>query len=113
MHEVVFSHKRQAAKGVNAMDIAKRLLDYGLHPPTVHFPLVVDGALMIEPTETESKATLDEFIQAMIEIAKEVKIDPDILHSAPHNAPVRRLDSARAARQPDLRWQIGETKTEK
>jgi glycine dehydrogenase subunit 2 len=68
---------------------------------------------MIEPTETESKATLDEFIQAMIEIAKEVKIDPDILHSAPHNAPVRRLDSARAARQPDLRWQIGDTKTEK
>jgi glycine dehydrogenase subunit 2 len=112
MHEVVFSHKRQAAKGVNAMDIAKRLLDYGLHPPTVHFPLVVDGALMIEPTETESKATLDEFIQAMIEIAKEAETNPDILHSAPHNTPVRRLDSARAARQPDLRWQIGETKTE-
>jgi glycine dehydrogenase subunit 2 len=113
MHEVVFSHKRQAAKGVNAMDIAKRLLDYGLHPPTVHFPLVVDGALMIEPTETESKATLEEFIQAMIEIAREVETNPDILHSAPHNAPVRRLDSARAARQPDLRWEIGETKTEK
>jgi len=112
MHEVVFSHKRQAAKGVHAMDIAKRLLDYGLHPSTVHFPLIVDGALMIEPTETESKATLDEFIQAMIEIAKEAETNPDILHSAPHNTPVRRLDSARAARQPDLRWEISETKIE-
>ena len=113
MHEVVFSHKRQAAKGVDAMDIAKRLLDYGLHPSTVHFPLIVDGAIMIEPTETESKATLDEFIQAMIEIAREAEVNPDILHSAPHNTPVRRLDSARAARQPDLRWEISETKTEK
>jgi len=113
MHEVVFSHKRQAAKGVTAMDIAKRLLDYGLHPPTVHFPLVVDGALMIEPTETESKATLDEFIQAMIEIAREAEVNPDVLHSAPHNTPVRRLDSAKAARQPDLRWEFSETKTEK
>jgi len=113
MHEVVFSHKRQAARGVDAMDIAKRLLDYGLHPPTVHFPLVLDGALMIEPTETESKATLDKFIQAMIEIAREAETNPDILHSAPHNTPVRRLDSAKAARQPDLRWEFSETKTEK
>ena len=113
MHEVVFSDKRQAARGVHTMDIAKRLLDYGLHPPTVYFPLIVEGALMIEPTETESKATLDEFIEAMIEIAGEAEANPDVLHSAPHNTPVRRLDSARAARQPDLRWHIGETKTEK
>jgi glycine dehydrogenase subunit 2 len=113
MHEVVFSDKRQAARGVHTMDIAKRLLDYGLHPPTVYFPLIVDGALMIEPTETESKATLDEFIQAMIEIAREAEANPDILHSAPHNTPVRRLDSARAARQPDLRWEIRETEAEK
>jgi glycine dehydrogenase subunit 2 len=113
MHEVVFSHKRQAARGVDAMDIAKRMLDYELHPSTVHFPLIVDGALMIEPTETESKATLDEFIQAMIEIAEEAEANPDILHSAPHNTPVRRLNLARAARQPDLRWEISQTKTEK
>lgn len=113
MHEVVFSDKRQVARGVHTMDIAKRLLDYGLHPPTVYFPLIVEGALMIEPTETESKAALDEFIQAMIEIAREAEANPDILHSAPHNTPVRRLDSARAARQPDLRWHIGETKAEK
>jgi len=112
MHEVVFSDKRQAARGVHTMDMAKRLLDYGLHPPTIYFPLIVDGALMIEPTETESKATLDEFIKAMIEIAREAEANPDMLHSAPHNTPVRRLDSARAARQPDLRWQITETKTE-
>jgi len=113
MHEVVFSHKRQAAKGVHTMDIAKRLLDYGLHPPTVYFPLIVDGALMIEPTETESKATLDEFIQAMIEIAREAEANPDILRSAPHNTPVRRLDNAKAARQPDLRWEVSEMRIEK
>jgi len=106
MHEVVFSHKKQAAKGVQAMDIAKRLLDYGIHPPTVYFPLIVDGALMIEPTETESKATLDEFVEAMIEIAREANENPEILHSAPHNTPVKRLDSARAVRQPDLRWHM-------
>jgi glycine dehydrogenase subunit 2 len=113
MHEVVFSDKRQAARGVHTMDIAKRLLDYGLHPPTVYFPLIVEGALMIEPTETESKATLDEFIGAMIGIAGEAEVNPDVLHSAPHNTPVRRLDSARAARQPDLRWHISEAKTGK
>jgi glycine dehydrogenase subunit 2 len=112
MHEVIFSDKRQAAKGVHAMDIAKRLLDYGLHPPTVYFPLILDGALMIEPTETESKATLDDFIQAMIEIANDAEVNPDVLRSAPHNTLVRRLDSARAARQPDLRWEIAKTKTE-
>ncbi len=106
MHEVVFSGKRQKAKGVHTLDIAKRLLDYGFHPPTVYFPLVVDEAIMIEPTETEGKETLDAFILAMQEIAKEAEEKPEILHSAPHNTPVRRLDEVRAARQPDLHWEM-------
>ena len=106
MHEVVFSGRRQKAKGVHTVDIAKRLLDYGLHPPTVYFPLIVDEALMIEPTETESKQTLDAFVEAMKEIAREVEENPEILHTAPHNTPVRRLDDVRAARNPDLRWQM-------
>jgi glycine dehydrogenase subunit 2 len=106
MHEVVFSGKRQKAKGVHTLDIAKRLLDYGLHPPTVYFPLIVEEALMIEPTETESKQTLDAFIEAMKEIARDAEEDPEILHTAPHNTPVRRLDDVRAARNPDLRWRM-------
>ena len=106
MHEVVFSGKRQKAKGVKILDIAKRLLDYGFHPPTIYFPLVVDEALMVEPTETESKATLDAYIDAMKEIAEEVENNPEILHTAPHNTPIRRLDEVRAARQPDLRWEM-------
>jgi len=105
MHEVVFSGKRQKAKGVTTMDIAKRLLDFGFHPPTVYFPLVVSEALMIEPTETESKETLDAFIDAMKEIAREAEESPEILHTAPHNTPVRRLDEATAARKPNLRWE--------
>jgi glycine dehydrogenase subunit 2 len=107
MHEVVFSGKRQKAKGVHTLDIAKRLLDYGLHPPTVYFPLIVEEALMIEPTETESKRTLDTFIEAMKEIARDAEENPEILHTAPHNTPVRRLDDVRAARNPDLRWRMG------
>ncbi|HXZ29646.1 MAG TPA: aminomethyl-transferring glycine dehydrogenase subunit GcvPB [Dehalococcoidia bacterium] len=106
MHEVVFSGRRQKAKGVHTVDIAKRLLDYGLHPPTVYFPLIVDEALMIEPTETESKQTLDAFIEAMKEIARDAEENPEVLHSAPHNTPVRRLDDVRAARNPDLRWEM-------
>jgi glycine dehydrogenase subunit 2 len=106
MHEVVFSGRRQKAKGVRTVDIAKRLLDYGLHPPTVYFPLVVDEALMIEPTETESKQTLDAFIDAMKEIDKDAEENPEILHTAPHNTPIRRLDDVRAARNPDLRWHM-------
>ncbi len=106
LHEVVFSGKRQKTKGVATLDIAKRLLDYGFHPPTIYFPLVVEEALMIEPTETESKETLDAFIAAMRKIAKEAEENPEILHSAPHNTPVRRLDEATAARKPDLRWEI-------
>jgi glycine dehydrogenase subunit 2 len=106
MHEVVFSGRRQKAKGVHTVDIAKRLLDYGLHPPTVYFPLIVDEALMIEPTETESKQTLDAFIEAMKEIARDAEENPEILHTAPHNTPVKRLDDVRAARNPDLRWEM-------
>jgi len=112
MHEVVFSGKRQKAKGVHTVDIAKRLLDYGFHPPTVYFPLVVDEALMTEPTETESKETLDAYIEAMKEIAREANEDPEILHTAPHNTPVRRLDEVTANRKPDLRWEMGKQKTE-
>ena len=107
MHEVIFSGKRQKAKGVHTIDIAKRLLDYGFHPPTVYFPLVVDEALMTEPTETESKETLDAYIDAMKEIAREANENPEILHTAPHNTPVRRLDEVTAARKPDLRWEMG------
>ena len=107
MHEVVFSGKRQKEKGVKTLDIAKRLLDYGFHPPTVYFPLVVDEALMTEPTETESKATLDAYIDTMKEIAREAEENPEILHTAPHNTPVRRLDEVKAAREPDLRWELG------
>jgi len=106
MHEVVFSAKRQKAKGVRTWDIAKRLLDYGFHPPTIYFPLVVEEALMIEPTETESKETLDAFISAMREIAREAEKNPEMLRTAPHNTPVARLDEAAAARKPDLRWEL-------
>ena len=104
MHEVVFSGKWQKAKSVRTLDIAKRLLDYGFHPPTIYFPLVVEEALMVEPTETESRETLDTFIDAMIAISREVEENPEILHSAPHDTPVRRLDEVTAARNPDLRW---------
>ena len=105
MHEVVFSaHSLRRDCGVSALDVAKRLIDYGIHPPTMYFPLIVDEALMIEPTETESKETLDYFIEAMRAIAAEARTDPDMLHNAPHDAPNTRVDEARAARRPDLRW---------
>jgi glycine dehydrogenase subunit 2 len=104
MHEVVLSGRRQKAKGVRTLDIAKRLLDYGFHPPTIYFPLVVEEAIMIEPTETESKETLDDFIDAMREIAREVEEEPELLRQAPYTTPVRRLDEALAAREPNLHW---------
>ncbi|WP_109487793.1 aminomethyl-transferring glycine dehydrogenase subunit GcvPB [Occallatibacter savannae] len=104
MHEVVFSDKRQAAKGVKTGDIAKRLIDYGFHPYTVSFPLIVHGALMIEPTESESLEELDLFIEAMRSIAKEVEESPDLVKSAPHSTRVSRLDEVQAARKPVLRW---------
>ncbi len=103
MHEVVLSDKKQKKNSVTTMDIAKRLMDYGFHPPTIYFPLIVSGAMMIEPTETESKETLDEFINAMLAIAKEAEENPDIVKSAPHNTRLRRLDEVKAAREPVLR----------
>lgn len=102
MHEFVLSGKRQKKQGVRTLDIAKRLLDYGVHAPTIYFPLIVDEAIMIEPTETESKETLDEFADIMAEIVREIEENPDIVLNAPHDTPVRRLDEARAARQPNL-----------
>jgi glycine dehydrogenase subunit 2 len=105
MHEVVLSGKNiKQETGIRTMDIAKRLIDYGMHPPTVYFPLIVEEALMIEPTETESKETLDRFIWAMKEIAREARENPDIIRSAPHVTPVSRLDEVTAAREPNLRW---------
>ncbi len=104
MHEVVFSARRYNDKKIHALDIAKRLIDYGIHPPTMYFPLIVKEALMIEPTETESKETLDWFIDIMKKIAREAKSDPELLKSAPHATPVQRLDEVKAARYPDLRW---------
>jgi glycine dehydrogenase subunit 2 len=101
-HECVFSASKQAKAGATAMDIAKALIDRGFHPPTVYFPLIVDEAMMVEPTETESRATLDEFIAAMIEIAQLAETDPDQLTAAPATTPVRRLDETLAARKPDL-----------
>jgi glycine dehydrogenase subunit 2 len=104
MHEFVLTAKKAKEHGVTAKDIAKRLIDLGFHPPTVYFPLIVPEALMIEPTETESKATLDAFIAAMGQIVEEIAKDPDRVKTAPHEAPVGRLDEVRAARQLDLRW---------
>jgi glycine dehydrogenase subunit 2 len=104
MHEFVLSGRKQKERGVRTMDIAKRLLDYGVHSPTVYFPLIVPEALMIEPTETESKASLDAFAEALLRIAEEVETDPDIVRQAPHTTPVGRLDEAAAARNPCLKW---------
>jgi glycine dehydrogenase subunit 2 len=104
MHEVVFSDKLQAKKGVKTMDIAKRLIDYGFHPYTTAFPLIVPGALMIEPTESESKEEMDLFIDAMKSIAEEVEEDPQMVLAAPHTTRVSRLDETAAARKPVLRW---------
>jgi len=105
MHECVFSGKRQAAEsGVHTTDIAKKLIDYGYHPPTIYFPLIVPEAIMIEPTETESKETLDAFCEAMIAIAKEAKENPAGVKNAPLTTPVGRLDEVLAARKPDVCW---------
>jgi glycine dehydrogenase subunit 2 len=104
MHEVVFSDKLQAKNGARTMDIAKRVIDYGFHPYTTAFPLIVPGALMIEPTESESKEELDLFIEAMRAIAQEVEEDPEIVRTAPHSTRIARLDETAAARKPVLRW---------
>jgi glycine dehydrogenase subunit 2 len=107
MHEVVFSDKIQARKGARTMDIAKRLIDYGFHPYTTAFPLIVPGAMMIEPTESESKEELDLFIEAMRSISEEVEEDAELVRTAPHSTRVARLDETAAARKPLLRWKPG------
>ncbi len=104
-HEFVASASEiKHRTGVRTLDIAKRLIDKGYHPPTIYFPLTVEEGMLIEPTETESLETIDRFVDALIEIAREAETDPEIVTSAPHDAPVRRLDEATAARQPNLRW---------
>jgi glycine dehydrogenase subunit 2 len=112
MHECIFTDRIQHKNGVSTLDIAKRLLDYGFHPPTIYFPLVVSGALMIEPTETETPETLDGFTEAMLAIAREAKENPELVKTAPHSTPVGRLDEARAARKPVLRWEPAAAESE-
>ena len=104
-HEFVLAGTRQKRQyGVTTRDIAKRILDYGFHAPTIYFPLIVDEGMLIEPTETESVETLDAFADALIEIAAEAEREPELVKAAPHTAPVKRLDEATAARKPNLRW---------
>ncbi|HEY8767543.1 MAG TPA: aminomethyl-transferring glycine dehydrogenase subunit GcvPB [Dehalococcoidia bacterium] len=107
MHEVVLSGSRQKGRGVKTLDVAKRLIDYGFHPPTIYFPLIVDEAMMIEPTETEGIEALDAFCEAMLAIDRESLEQPEMVKGAPYNAPLRRLDEATAARKPVLRWTPG------
>jgi glycine dehydrogenase subunit 2 len=107
LHEVVLTDKNLEATGVKTLDVAKRLMDYGFHPPTIYFPLIVKGALMIEPTETESREELDAFIDAMLAIDAEARRDPELVRTAPHTTPVRRIDETSAARNPVLRWTRG------
>ncbi len=102
MHECVFTDKHQAPKKVSTLDMAKRLMDYGFHPPTIYFPLVVNGAIMIEPTDTESKEDIDQFIEAFRAIAKEAEENPERLHDAPVVPKLGRLDETAAARNPCL-----------
>jgi glycine dehydrogenase subunit 2 len=104
MHEVVLTDRRQRERGVTTLDIAKRLIDHGFHPPTIYFPLIAPGALMIEPTENEPLEMLDAFIAAMRAIDREASESPETVKSAPHTAPARRFDEAAAARKPVLRY---------
>ena len=104
MHEVVFTDKRQSRKGVHTLDIAKRLIDYGFHPMTIYFPLIVQGAMLIEPTESVGRQELDQFVDAMKSIASEAVENPELVLNAPHNTRIGRLDEAKAARKPVLRW---------
>ena len=104
-HEFVLTNELQKAFGVNTLQLAKRLIDYGFHPPTIYFPLIVHEAMMIEPTETETKNTLDEFVEIMKKIAQEAAENPELLANAPHNTPVLKVDETYAARNPNLRWQ--------
>jgi glycine dehydrogenase subunit 2 len=109
MHEVVFTDKRQTRKGVHTLDIAKRLIDYGFHPMTIYFPLIVQGAMLIEPTESVGRAELDQFIDAMKSIAAEAVENPELVINAPHSTRIGRLDEAAAARKPVLRWRPRES----
>ncbi|HYX30862.1 MAG TPA: aminomethyl-transferring glycine dehydrogenase subunit GcvPB [Pyrinomonadaceae bacterium] len=111
MHEVVFTDKRQSRKGVHTLDIAKRLIDYGFHPMTIYFPLIVSGAMLIEPTESVGRQELDQFIDAMRSIAKEALDNPDLVLGAPHTTRIGRLDEAGAARKPVLRWKSASART--
>ena len=104
MHEVVFSHKKQSRKGVHTLDIAKRLIDYGFHPMTIYFPLIVEGAMLMEPTESVGRQDLDAFIEAMRDINEEAQTNPQLVIDAPHTTRIGRLDEATAARKPVLRW---------
>ncbi|MEO7538830.1 MAG: aminomethyl-transferring glycine dehydrogenase subunit GcvPB [Pyrinomonadaceae bacterium] len=104
MHEAIFSHRNQSKKGVVTLDIAKRLIDYGFHPMTIYFPLVVEGAMLVEPTESVGQADLDAFIEAMIDIDREAQENPQLVIDAPHSTRIGRLDEASAARKPVLRW---------
>jgi glycine dehydrogenase subunit 2 len=109
MHEFVLSARTlKREHGVSALDVAKRLMDYNFHPPTIYFPLIVPEALMVEPTESEAKETLDAFIDAMLAIVREAAEKPQLLHDAPHDRPVRRLDEVRAAKNPIVRYQFEE-----
>jgi glycine dehydrogenase subunit 2 len=112
MHEVVISDRHLKETGITTMDVAKRLMDYGFHPPTVYFPLVVKGAMLIEPTETESLQTLDEFVGVMKKISEEAETNPDLVHAAPRVTRLRRLDETQAARKPVLRWRAPEKPSE-
>jgi glycine dehydrogenase subunit 2 len=112
LHEAVFSDRvLEKATGIKTLDVAKRLIDYGFHPPTVYFPLVVRGALMVEPTETETRQTIDAFVAAIESIVKEAEVTPELLREAPHLPRVHRLDEARAARKPSLRWRPNNSPT--
>jgi glycine dehydrogenase subunit 2 len=102
MHEFVICGEKQKEEGASTLHIAKRLMDYKIHPPTVYFPLIVHEAIMVEPTESESKERLDNFVEVMLKIAQEIKENPDMVNSAPHNAPIKKVDETLAARKPDL-----------
>ena len=104
MHEFVASGIKQKERGIKVLDIAKSLLDYGYHAPTIYFPINIPEAMMIEPTESETKETLDSFADALLEIDEKINTDPDSLKEAPVTTPVRRLDETKANREPNLRW---------
>ena len=112
LHEFVVSGTRQKNRGVKVLDIAKSLLDYGFHAPTIYFPINIPEAMMIEPTESETKETLDKFADALHEIDRRIDTDQESLHNAPVFTPVRRLDETKANREPDLRWSFDNVKTE-